>query len=474
MAQPPRCRARNQRIRTVLAPSVHSAKSLTQTIVDHFHALIGSGKLQPGMKVPSIRSFAESRAVSVSTVVDAYDRLVADGVLVARQNLGFFVRGMRPAITAAGHRDSPAANEAGSDARWPDRPGIHPGCGGLPPRWLDEDGMRRTLRALALQAPGSLTQGGPPRGYLPLRRRIADDLNQQEVYCEAEHVLTTNGAADALQLAIHHLIRPADTVIVDAPGYPALFAQLKRAGARVVGIPVTPTGPDPAALAALFAEHRPKAYFANPRLHNPTGVSWHPAVAHRVLRLASQHDVMLIEDDACGPLDNEARRPLASLDQLEHVIYVGSFSKTLAPGLRTGYLVAHRDRIDALAGIKAALGPNGSDIAERFVYRLLADGRYRKLMKALREQISAAHGETRRRLIDAGMIAFGDAASGLFVWARHPRHDDARTLARSAMAHDIGLAPGDRFMPDGGATPWLRFNVGHCGDARLYAFLAQA
>lgn len=458
----------------MLAPSLHPVKSLTQTIVDHVHALIGSGKLQPGMKVPSIRSFAESHAVSVSTVVDAYDRLVADGALVARQNLGFFVRGMRPATSASRHRESTAANEAVSDARWLDVPGINPGCGGLPPHWLDEDGMRRSLRALALQAPGSLTQSGPPNGYLPLRRKIADDLNQQEVYCAPEHVLMTNGAAQALQLVIQHLVRPGDAVVVDAPGYPVLFEQLKRAGARIVGIAVTPTGPDPAALAVLLAEHRPKAYFANPRLHNPTGVSWHPAVAHRVLCLASQHDVMLIEDDVCGPLDHEARRPLANLDQLEHVIYVGSFSKTLSPGLRTGYIAAHRDRIDALAGIKAATGLSGSDIAERFVYQLLADGRYRKLMKGLREQISAAHSETRCRLIDAGMIAFGDATSGLFVWARHPHHDDARTLARSAMAHDIGLAPGDRFMPDGSVTPWLRFNVGHCTDARLFAFLAEA
>lgn len=464
---------------STLSTMPDTSRPLVQRIVDHFQTLIEDGKLHSGMKIPSIRSFAESHGVSVSTVVDAYDRLVADGLLVPRQNAGFFVRSFQHGA----RRDHDAhRNEApGFDSLWMlnriwqnHNVEINPGCGWAPPRWTDEEGLRRAMRNLSAHATGSMAGYGTPKGYLPLRWKISDWLNQQEIFCPPEQLLMTTGAAHALSLLIQLLVKPGDTVFVDAPGYSLLFLHLKRMGVPVVGVPWTPTGPDIAVLEQLLHEHKPRVWFTNPRLHNPTGASCSTATAHRMLQLATRHDFLIVEDDVCADLDSTSRRALASMDQLERVIYVGSFSKTVSPGVRVGYVAAHPDLVEDLAQLKMITGLTSSEFGERFVYQLLTDGRHRKHLKGLRENMSRAQDQARRKLVQAGMVLFNDAQDGLFVWARHPSHDDSRALSSLALDKDIYLAPGHLFAHDEAITPWLRFNVGYCEHDALFEFLARA
>ncbi|WP_233889921.1 aminotransferase-like domain-containing protein [Paraburkholderia flagellata] len=448
-----------------------------QRIVDHFHILIDTGKLHSGMKIPSIRNFAESHGVSVSTVVDAYDRLVADGLLVPRQNAGFFVRSFGHAAYLC---DDSAQNNAGSfDSRWmlnriwqSHDVAINPGCGWLPPRWMDEEGLRRTMRTMSLHANGSMVGYGTPKGYLPLRWKISDWLSQQEIFCPPDQLLMTTGAAHALGILIQHLVKPGDTVFVDRPGYSLVFAHLKRMGANVIGVPWTPSGPDIAVLAQLLSQHTPRAWFTNARLHNPTGASCSTPIAHKLLQLCAQHDFLIVEDDVCAELDSTARRPLASMDQLERVIYVGSFSKTVSPAMRVGYIAAHPDLIEDLTQFKMITGLTSSEVGERFVYQMLTDGRHRKHLKGLRENLARAQQDARRKLVEAGMVLFNDASEGMFAWARHPAHDDSRALSSRALDKDIYLAPGQLFFHDEHVTPWMRFNVGYCDHDALFDFLA--
>lgn len=463
----------------MFSPVPDAPKPLVQRIVDHFHTLIDNGKLHSGMKIPSIRSFAESHGVSVSTVVDAYDRLVAEGLLVPRQNSGFYVRSFQHAAYLG--QDSGPQKAGSFDSRWMQNRiwqshdvEINPGCGWIPPRWMDEEGLRRTMRNMSLHANGSMLAYGTPKGYLPLRWKISDWLSQQEIFCPPEQLLMTTGAAHALGLLIQHLAKPGDTVFVDSPGYSLLFSHLQRMGVTIVGVPWTPTGPDIAALTQLLREHRPRAWFTNARLHNPTGASCSSATAHKVLQFATQHDFLIVEDDVCADLDSSSRRPLASMDQLERVVYIGSFSKTVSPAVRVGYIAAHPDLIEDLTQFKMITGLTSSEVGERFVYQVLTDGRHRKHLKALRENLAHAQHETRRRLIDAGMTLFNDAHDGMFVWARHPAHEDSRSLSSRALDKNIYLAPGHLFMHDEAATPWLRFNVGYCEHDALFDFLAGA
>ncbi len=460
-----------------LAPD--PSRSLVQRIVDHFHTLIADGKLHSGMKIPSIRNFAESHGVSVSTVVDAYDRLVADGFLVPRQNAGFFVRSFQHGAYVG--QEGGKQVDGGFDSLWMlsriwqnHSAEINPGCGWIPPRWMDDDGLRRNLRNVSLHSSGSMAGYGSPKGYLPLRWKISDWLNEHEVFCPPEQLLMTTGAAHALGLLIQYLVKPGDTVFVDAPGYSLLLFHLKRFGANIVGVPWTTQGPDSAVLEQLLKQHKPKAFFTNPRLHNPTGASCTTATAHRMLQLAERHDFLIVEDDVCADLDGTSRRSLASMDQLERVIYVGSFSKTISPSLRVGYIAAHPDLVEELTQFKMMTGLTTSEVSERIVYQILGEGRYRKHLKSLRDNLSRAQDETRRKLLHSGMVLFNQAHDGMFVWARHPAHADSRALCNRALDEDIYLAPGHLFMPDEQTSAWLRFNVGHCESDKLYEFLAAA
>ncbi|MDN0083645.1 PLP-dependent aminotransferase family protein [Crenobacter sp. SG2305] len=452
---------------------------LVVQIVGQLKMLIDEQKLRAGTKLPSIRSFAEAHGISVSTVIDAYDRLVAEGYLVPRQNTGFFVRSFHPrhSFGVSGN-----ASEVQFDSLWMlhkswenDTAEINPGCGWLPEKWMDDDSLRRNLRAVSGQAGDFLTGYGAPQGYLPLRRKIADWLHEHEIYAPPEQVLLTTGASHALGLLVQYLVKPGETVFVDEPGYSVLLFHLKRLGANVVGVPWSAQGPDLEALGALLQQHRPRVLFTNPRLQNPTGASCSAATAHKLLQLAERHDFLVVEDDIYAELDPSSRRSLASMDQLSRVVYVNSFSKTICASLRVGYIAGHPDLIGDLTQFKMMTGLTSCELTERATYQILTEGRHRKHLKMLRERLHVAQQATRQRLAEAGLELFSPHASeGMFVWARRPGHDDSAALSYEALNAGIFLAPGHLFYSDNGPSPWLRFNVGYCDDARLYDFLTRA
>jgi DNA-binding transcriptional MocR family regulator len=418
---------------------------------------------------------AEQHGVSVSTVVDAYDRLVAEGYLVPRQNSGFYVRSVRHSYHSRGEVEQ---YEIRFDSlwmlhkSWESGAELNVGCGWLPETWLDGGGLRRSLRGVSQQAADSMVGYGSPKGYQPLRFKIADALAAQQVYAQPEQVLLTTGAAHALGLLAQYLVKPGDAVLVDEPGYSVLLFHLRRVGARIVGVPWTPQGPDTQALEALLQQHKPQAFFTNPRLHNPTGASYSLACAHKVLQLAERYDCTIVEDDIYAELDPQTRSPLASMDQMNRVVYVNSFSKTICASLRVGYIAGHPDLIEDLTQFKMMTGLTTCEISERIAYQALNDGQHRKHLKTLRERLAAAQLAVSQNLQAAGLEVFTQQSAGLFAWARHPRHDDAHALSNLAIEAGILLAPGHLFAAHGEPSPWLRFNVAYCDDARLYDFLA--
>ena len=453
-----------------------SPTPLVSQIVDGFRRLLDEQALKPGAKLPSIRAFAASHGVSVFTVVEAYDRLVAQGWIVSRANAGFFVK-RRPG-------DAPAAVELSRpdlrfDARWYLKQifesrnlAVKAGCGWMPHDWLFEEGVRRSLRQLASDG-AELGGYGLPHGHMALRMLIAESLAEHQIAATADNVLLTQGSSQALDLAARRLVKPGDVVLVDDPGYPNLMFMLRFLGARLVGVPRTPGGYDLAALESLLIEHKPRAFFTQPRLQSPTNSVTPLAQLFRLLQLAEAHDVALVENDIYADLDPESRPSLASLDQLKRVLYVGSYSKTISPNIRVGYLVARADRLDELTQLKMVSGLTSSDLTERLAFGALTEGRWRKHLKSLRDRLAAAHGKVSQRLIDLGFELFNEPKAGMYLWARHPDLTDGAELSQQAVASSIMLGPGQLFLVEPRPTGWLRFNVAFSDDERLYGFLAQ-
>jgi len=448
---------------------------LVVQIVEGFSGLIQSGGLRPGAKVPSIRQFAQAHEVSVYTVVDAYDRLVALGHLVSRPHSGFFVRRRELSSSAPGRPES----QAHFDSMWYLRRVFEnrnlrfkPGCGWLPSDWLFEDGMRRSLRHLAAE-PGDLGGYGEPKGYLPLRQWVRDLLAEQEIALNAEQILLTHGSSQAMDLVARRLVQAGDTVLVDEPGYPNLMFSLRFLGAKLVGVPRTPQGYDLTALEALIVQHRPQVFFTHPRLHSPTGSVAQLSHLHRVLQLAERYQLKLVENDIYADLDPEPRPSLASLDQLQRVVHISSFSKTISPNLRVGYVAAAPDVLEQLAQLKMVSGLTSSELTERLAYGALTDGRWRKHLRALRERLARAHQRVADRLSSLGFELFTEPKAGMFLWARHPRVPNAAELAYQAAEQDVLLGPGHLFCSDLAPSPWLRFNVAFSDNDELCEVLRR-
>ncbi|HDQ4608398.1 PLP-dependent aminotransferase family protein [Pseudomonas aeruginosa] len=453
-----------------------SGTPLVSQIVEGIVLAIQEQRLRPGSKLPSIRKFAQNHRVSLFTVAEAYDRLVARGCLNAVPNAGFYVRG-HVTEDVSGEQ---AAPEFDFDAHLllhkvfqPLGMELRPGIGLLPEDWLDSEGLLRGLRSLAREEPTQFGNYGQSKGNPRLRGKLADRLADAGVAATPEQVLLTSGASQALDLAVRYFVQRGDPVFVDEPGYTHLFLNLRLQGARLLGVPRSADGLDLERLEELAREHRPKVFFIQARLQSPTGTSLPLATCHRLLQLAEKYDFLIVENDIYADLDTSGQLLLANLDQLARVIYIGSLSKIIAPALRVGFIAAHPELIKELVPLKIVSGLTSSELTETLALDILLQGRQRKHVRQLRERLSEAHETVARRLEAAGLELFHEPRAGLFLWARHRAVADSTQLARQAKEAKILLFPGQLFMPDGRNVPWTRFNVAHSLDEQLYTFLAR-
>jgi DNA-binding transcriptional MocR family regulator len=198
-----------------------------------------------------------------------------------------------------------------------------------------------------------------------------------------------------------------------------------------------------------------------------------PHVAYRVLQAAERHDFTVVEDDIFCDLQVKSTPRLATFDQLNRVIYVRSFSKTLSGSLRVGFIACQRDIANELADIKMLTSIATSQFAERLIYLMLVDGHYRKYLSRLHERLGEARLNVVRDLEHIGLELFVEPADGMFVWARFPHIDDSLALAEAAQRDGIMLAPGTVFRPHLECSPWMRFNVAICEDTRLQSWLRR-
>ncbi len=180
----------------------------------------------------------------------------------------------------------------------------------------------------------------------------------------------------------------------------------------------------------------------------------------------------MVENDIYADLDPQPRPTLASLDQLHRVIYISSFSKTISPNLRVGYLASSPAMMEDLARLKMIAGLTSSEFAERLIYGALTDGRWRKHIKTLRDKLTKGHQQLANILLDLGFELFDEPKAGLFLWARHPSIQNSAELAYKAAEQDILMGPGHLFTVDLEPSPWIRFNVAWAQDEIVLNFLA--
>lgn len=427
-----------------------ASQSLTEQLAMHFAERIGDRLLAAGTRLPSVRQCAEQHGVSPATVVAAYDRLLAQGLVEARRNRGFFVREQRvapllgAATPPAGGVRPPVDAAALMRGMFHSSEQPQPGIGVFPPDWLASDvvaaAVRRAtvgqgLKALSLQY-------GEPAGDPALRRALSHKLAGLSVPAAPGQIVTTVGATHALDIVSRTLLRAGDHVMVEEPGWAIEFARLQALGAVILPVPRGADGPDLEVMARYCEAHAPKLFVSVSVLHNPTGHCLSPGSAHRVLTLANAHGFHIVEDDTYSHLAPDHATRLCALDGLSRTIYVSGFAKILAPGWRVGYLAAPAALVERFLDTKLLATLTTPALLEQAMAWCIEQGQLRRHAQRVRTRLDQARARS-VKLARAAGCRFVSEPAGLFGWV--DTGVDTEALALRMLDEGYLLAPGALF-----------------------------
>ena len=452
-------------------------RTLTEQLAARFAERIAQRLMSPGSRLPSVRECARQHGVSPTTVVAAYDQLLALGLVEARKQRGFYVRDTVPAqrTTAGRQPRTPLPNSATALIRGMFQPpGRHPmpGLGTLPVDWLDLPMLASALRKVTsgTQLAAMSLQYGEPAGEMRLRRALATRLADHGVKAVPQQIVTTIGATHALDVVTRTLLKPGDSVLVDEPGWSVEYARLAALGMRVLPVPRGADGPDLEVMQRLIKAHRPQLYVTVSVLHNPTGASLSLQSAHRVLQLAQASGLFIVEDDTYAHLAPAHLPRLAALDALERTIYVSGFSKILTPNWRVGYLAAPHALVDRLIDTKLLTTLTTPGLTEQALAHCLEHGLLRRHAERVVQKLDAARARS-VKLAEAHGCHFAAAPRGLFGWV--DVGVDTERLAR-VMIDDWLLAPGSLFHATHRPSTLMRINFATTQEPRFWRALERA
>jgi DNA-binding transcriptional MocR family regulator len=474
-----------------LAIDRSGTRPLYQQVRDALRALIAEGKLEPGRELPASRALAGTLRVNRGTVTAAYDELVAQGLLERHVGRGTFVaQGLdlerlrereRPATAAADRlsweglfardplRDrDPILAELGKLSA---RPGVISFAGGYPDAsFFPVDEFRRAVNGALRDEGGALLQYTASGCHAAFLEALKHLLLERGLAPAEDEILVTNGSQQGIDLVARLFLAPGESVVVEDPSYHGALASFRAAGARLVPVPVDDEGLEVAALARTLERERPRLIYVMPTCQNPTGVNLSIARRRRLLELAREHAVPIFEDDFKGDLqyDGDPLLPLRAEPDGQDVIYAGTFSKILFPGMRLAWLVAPPPVVARLAALKQSADLASSPLFQAAITRF-ARGR------ALERHLLTVRREYRRRrdtLLSALEREMPDGATwsrpkgGFSLLVRLPAPLDAAELLPHAAAKGVVYTPG-RVFSLGGAAPALRLSFGSVKSVQI-------
>ncbi|OIQ74369.1 2-aminoadipate transaminase [mine drainage metagenome] len=462
-----------------------ASQSLAEQLAERFAERIRSRLLAPGTRLPSVRQCAQQQGVSPSTVVAAYDQLLAQGLVEARKNRGFYIRNrdvspvnkahitiktIANKATPAGIETLPAPINAGALIRGMFQGGSEqpqPAMGAFPPDWLGNSFMATALRRVTSgqQLQAFSLQYGEPAGDLGLRQSLVQKLSALSIAATPQQIITTVGATHALDIVSRTLLRAGDSVMVEEPGWAIEFARLDALGMHILPVPRGPDGPDLAVMSRYCELHAPKLFVSVSVLHNPTGYCLSPGSAHRLLQLANQHDFAIVEDDTYSHIAPEHATRLCALDGLQRTIYVSGFSKILAPGWRIGYLAAPAALVERLQDTKLLATLTTPALLEKALAWCIDQGQLRRHAERIRARLDQARGRS-VKLALAADCTFVTPPAGLFGWIDTGVDTDA--LTQRMLDQGYLLAPGALFHASRTPSTLMRINFCTTQDAQFW------
>jgi DNA-binding transcriptional MocR family regulator len=448
--------------------------ALYEQVADKVEKLIRSGAVRPGERIPSVRRACAQHGVSLTTAVQAYLSLENRGLIVARPKSGFFVRSQfrenvlepltsRPGTSASLVGVGSLQARIFDAARMPDVVPLgaaYPGAGNLPIAKLS-----RTMASVTRTAGARGISYDLPPGSEQLRRQIAKRSLDRGLNLSPDEIITTCGGTEALALCLRAVTKCGDVVAVESPTYFGVLQQIEELGLKALEIPMHPReGMDLDALERALRHRRVAACLAVPNFNNPLGSLMPDANKQHLVEILARRDVPLIEDDINGGLYHSGERPrvVQSYDKDGRVMLCGSFSKTLAPGYRVGWVVPGR-YYEKVKALKLTSTLATGSLPQLAIAEFMANGGYDHHLRSLRRNFAAQI----RQMSDAVLGAFPPGikltrpSGGFVLWVELPRKVSALKLHERALAEKISIAPGPMFSATQGFQNFIRLNCGH-------------
>jgi len=447
---------------------------------------IRRGRLRPGDRLPGSRQLAATLGVHRNTILAAYAELIAEGWLETTRGRGTFVARTIPEV-----KGRPFAKRlglrTGAPARTvltlPDAPAVYrppilprgtlnlssgsPDIRLVPARLLG----RAYRRVMATRSRDVLSYGDP-EGHAVLRSALASMLaTNRGLSVTKSDVFVTRGSQMALSLVARALLRPGDVVAVEQWGYRPAWEAFRAAGAIVVPVPIDGDGIDVDALRHLHERRPVRAVYLTPHHQYPTTVTLKAARRIDILTLAQERKMAIVEDDYDHEFHYDGRPvlPLASADRAGVVVYIGTLSKILAPGIRVGYVVATPELINRIAAIRSLLDIQGDHATEAAVAQLIEDGELQRHVARVRRDYARRRDALAAALTDvlSDAVDFTVPPGGMAIWIKFHTPGNVEQWAQRSVVHGVSWYPGRRYAFDQLPKPFARFSFANLNEREL-------
>jgi len=462
-------------------------------IRDQMRALVHTGELRPGDRIPASRELASQLGVHRTTVANAYAELESEGLIQGHVGRGTFIlensQVPKPSVPAGAQRNGGVrwetlfADERGEEALsrlLPDVPGkaISFAVARPPEEFFPVEEFRSCCNAVLQREGAKILQLGASDGYAPLKKVLCAILDADGIPAREEQMLVTDGCQQSLDLLCKAFLRPGDAVILESPSYPGAIAIFAGARVHCLGVPVHTdvrrhgyAGVDVEALEAALLQNRVKLILLTPDFQNPTGTTLPLAGRRRVLEIAAKHNVPLVEDHIYARLRLRGE-PVASLRALDRngvVIHIDSFSKVAFPGLRVGWCVAPESVIERLRLVKQATDLHTDQLAQAALAEFARRGyleRHLARMKKIYASRLAATEEALEQHMPAG-TNWTSPEGGMCLWVALPAGFDSSELLIHAREHGVLFAPGRYFYFQNPAPNTLRLGFAGLDERKI-------
>jgi 2-aminoadipate transaminase len=454
---------------------------LTRQLQAHLERLIREGLLRPGVKLPATRELARALGVNRATVVLAYEELVAAGWARSHVGQGTFVADRGGDGADGGARPAPArapmdwSGLFSRSARLVEQERARPSAptastknlvsfaGGMPDSALfPTDAFRRVLNRVIRDEGAELLQYYPAAGYPPLRQHLSTYLLRFGVEARPEEILIVNGSQQGFDLIARTFLDPGDVVAIEQPTYPRAMQAFRAFGAQLLAVAWEDGGPRAETFERLLERHAAKLFYTQPSAHNPTGLAMGESTRRRLLAAASRHQVPIVEDGFDGSLyyGERPHRPLKADDRDGLVVYIGTFSKILFPGLRLGWLVAPAPVLERLQAAKQLADLHTSALLQAAVHRFCE----RRLLDRHAQRVAREYARRRGLLLEAlgrrmpAGVTWTEPTGGFSLLLTVPPAVNTRALLPLALERGVAFTPGDVFVLDRGGEHTLRLS----------------